>query len=418
MLKKHLPFFLLPALLLSTPVSLFAAYYLDTPAGYRRIGGAARIGPYSSKTQCESVNSQYFSGQGTCSGSPDSGSSSSFSPPSSNPFDALFRPFGEALGQQIECAINPNCPANQQRDAILEQQRQQELARQQAEQAEEERRRAQEFEAARQRILGGLRPTGAGSETVAPRDLSGARELQVTETTGPLGSKVVVPASRTGEVTSLRPRDLGSVGQMTPAQRAACSYDYLVIADQRAAARDYDGAAAISNQARQIMNGEATPSAPCTGPPSNIPEVGKPVEIINKQAQVMSALYRRAANQSSDYRAARSRAEEDKAKQQAAEEQMRQAQERVRQLQTTPPPPLGEPPPAQDNRKLEEGLKALQESQAALDEAKRIAATQNKAAEEAQGKLNETESFVINLQRGPADYDQIMQQLNLPQSGG
>ena len=41
--------------------------YLDTPSGFRRMGGASRIGPYSSRSECESVNRQHFNGAGNCS---------------------------------------------------------------------------------------------------------------------------------------------------------------------------------------------------------------------------------------------------------------------------------------------------------------------------------------------------------------
>jgi DNA repair exonuclease SbcCD ATPase subunit len=241
----------------------------------------------------------------------------------------------------------------------------------------------------------------------------------VTETTGTFGTTVRVPLGGT-EIASLRPRDLSGVGQMTAAQRAACAHDYLRIADEKAKkGRElYEEAAAIGNQARQIMTGEATPSAPCTGPTSNVPEVGKPVEVVNKQAQVMSALYRRAADQFSNYQVARRRAEEAKAKQRAAEEELRQAQEKLRELQTMPIPTPAESPPAQDKAKLEEARKAFEKSQAELDKAKKLADSQNKAAEEGQQKLNETESYFINLQQGTISYDQVMQQLNLPGAGG
>ena len=41
--------------------------YLDTPSQYQRMGGASRLGPYPSRSICESVNSEYFNGEGTCS---------------------------------------------------------------------------------------------------------------------------------------------------------------------------------------------------------------------------------------------------------------------------------------------------------------------------------------------------------------
>jgi len=41
--------------------------YMDTPSGFQRMGGASRIGPYSSSSECESVNRQHFKGAGNCS---------------------------------------------------------------------------------------------------------------------------------------------------------------------------------------------------------------------------------------------------------------------------------------------------------------------------------------------------------------
>jgi hypothetical protein len=44
-----------------------AECYMDTPSGYQGMGGGGRIGPYPSRSACESVSSQYFGGQGSCS---------------------------------------------------------------------------------------------------------------------------------------------------------------------------------------------------------------------------------------------------------------------------------------------------------------------------------------------------------------
>jgi hypothetical protein len=41
-------------------------YYLSTPSQYRRMGGASEMGPYSSSSECESVNQSYFHGYGYC----------------------------------------------------------------------------------------------------------------------------------------------------------------------------------------------------------------------------------------------------------------------------------------------------------------------------------------------------------------
>ena len=40
--------------------------YLHTPEGYQRIGGASSLGPYISRSECESINLSYFQDNGTC----------------------------------------------------------------------------------------------------------------------------------------------------------------------------------------------------------------------------------------------------------------------------------------------------------------------------------------------------------------
>lgn len=54
-------------ILLYPAVSASETCYLNTPAGFQDMGGASRIGPYSSRSECEAVNSQSFHGNGSCS---------------------------------------------------------------------------------------------------------------------------------------------------------------------------------------------------------------------------------------------------------------------------------------------------------------------------------------------------------------
>ena len=42
------------------------ACYLHTPDEYQRMGGAAILGPYQSREQCEQIRSQYFGNSGSC----------------------------------------------------------------------------------------------------------------------------------------------------------------------------------------------------------------------------------------------------------------------------------------------------------------------------------------------------------------
>jgi len=62
------PFFVISLQLLFLPLSASAGEicHLETPSGYRGIGGGGRLGPYPSRASCESVNDQYFNNNGTC----------------------------------------------------------------------------------------------------------------------------------------------------------------------------------------------------------------------------------------------------------------------------------------------------------------------------------------------------------------
>ena len=52
----------LVTLVLVPPV--FADWWIQTPSGYRHIGGASKIGPFATRQQAEAVNTSEFSGGG------------------------------------------------------------------------------------------------------------------------------------------------------------------------------------------------------------------------------------------------------------------------------------------------------------------------------------------------------------------
>ncbi len=64
-LREILPIFVF--LIFSTvPAQAGEECYMDTPSGYRGMGGGSRLGPYSSINACRQVNASYFNNQGSC----------------------------------------------------------------------------------------------------------------------------------------------------------------------------------------------------------------------------------------------------------------------------------------------------------------------------------------------------------------
>ena len=63
---KSAVFLLLGLFVFISGISADEEWYLDTPSGYQGMGGGGTLGPYSSESECESVNSQYFNGMGDC----------------------------------------------------------------------------------------------------------------------------------------------------------------------------------------------------------------------------------------------------------------------------------------------------------------------------------------------------------------
>jgi hypothetical protein len=148
-LNRVFPAGVLAALLLP-PLTVLSSEtcYLDTPSGFQRMGGASRIGPYASSSECESINRQYFSGAGSCSCS----SSSSDSQESGARWD-------EELRQQ-----------ENERRRQEEERRRQELERQKEAAEKEAEKRAADakdrFEKSKQEAAGLLK--GSGSLEIKP----------------------------------------------------------------------------------------------------------------------------------------------------------------------------------------------------------------------------------------------------------
>ena len=199
--------------LVISPVLIDYIYgcYLYPPAGYKKMGGASRLGPYQSKSECESTNSQYFHGQGRCSGCSSSGcidSSGGYSDPSLYLMEQMSKGIGQALGRGIRNMLDPNSPDNIRQRQL---ERQQQMQQQQRMEAEEERRRRDEeerrrkFDEKKHGMMTMMR--GGNTGTLKPRDLGASSDLQLKEEKGAFEIKV------------LKPRDLSK-----PTQVASSSY--------------------------------------------------------------------------------------------------------------------------------------------------------------------------------------------------
>ena len=220
-------------LLLMSPLPVLSdeTCYLNTPSGFQGMGGESRIGPYSSSSECEAVNNQYFNGAGSCSCS-SSGSISSGSQGSGIDRSEIYRRQEEERRRQEE------------------ERRRQELERQKREAEQEAERRAAEakdkFEKSRQEAIGLMK--GSGTDTL---EIKSGTDFFSTD--GDLRLK-------SGMITE------GASGKA--AEVWACATwiaDYLFPAARKG---DADEIGYLGGQVRKALSGEA-PGVEC-------PEVSSP----------------------------------------------------------------------------------------------------------------------------------------------
>ena len=159
------PFLLL--LLLPIHGSASEECYLETPSGYQSIKGGSRLGPYSSRSECESLNSEYFDGNGTC--------YCSYTKPAPSPAPT---PSPEYRG---EPHVDSETIRRQQEEEQRRREQEEAERRERERQAEEARRRA--FEKEKEEALELLK----GSTLDA--DDSGTNDLKLKGTTSDLGLK-------------------------------------------------------------------------------------------------------------------------------------------------------------------------------------------------------------------------------------
>jgi hypothetical protein len=182
--------------------------------------------------------------------------------------------FFNAIGQQIACEFDPNCP-RKVHERRQEQQRQK--AREARQRAEEEARQRREkerqaqFEQSKQDLLGKLRlQTGSGS--LQARNLT----LETREVTSAFGTRTLAPRdlsrSSTTMMTSIR----------SPLARANCGLFLLHKSDEAASRGDFQEAAFLSNEAAALLGGEKITSAVQCPTPPDVPDVGPGREVFTE----------------------------------------------------------------------------------------------------------------------------------------
>ena len=407
----------IPAFLFSSWALAAETCYLSAPSGYQRIGGASRLGPYSSRSQCQSVNGQYFRNQGSCSctSSPSSGYSGGTNP-YQNPFDNLFAPLGEALGKQMECFLNPNCEANvqQRQQQQLQQQRLMETQRQQQElRRQEAERRQTEFDDGKRNLLNQMKvQTGA----LGSRDLTGLPELKVREEADVFGTK------------SLKPRDLSSPTQIaslsprvgTALERAHCGAYLLRKANESAAMEKYEEASYLSNEAAELMGGSKNSPGVVCPPPPEVPSVeGGPIaedrekaEKLRKMTFVFSKLYGRVAQQTNDYQIVLTTVKQKEEKKEKARTQREEAKAKVDKLQSL----RVQKPDEVSEMVMTEASAALAQVEALLQEIEREMAKTLAEKADAESKMNQTRDLFLQVRDHPEKLDDFVIELTVKPS--
>jgi len=411
------------AMLTCIPLQAMAECYMDTPSGYGSIGGGGRIGPYPDHSSCESVNSQYFKGGGTCSCTSSGASQRTTSPglglnPNMTPEEMMLNTVTNLMNN-LGTGIQQGLEQNRQR-AIQQQREQQRRQRALQEQArarerlykEKEKRRRQEFKEARARMLGQMR--GVQSSSLQFRKLE---PLEVHETTGAFGIK------------TLKPRDLSSSTQLASAapsshgwlKKANCSAYLLHKALDNWNQEHFEEAAYLSNEAAALASGEkSSPSVVCP-PLPDVPDVkGKQVpedkaraEKFIKQTLLVSKLFARAASQMKDYKAIQQTAKQarqkvDEAKTRMEEAKLRkQAIEREQQQQTE----------AKKASMMAEALAALKKAKEALALSQKNLADAKKEQANMKKSMKKTREMFHAAQNHPDKTNEMIKQLDRTAKG-
>jgi tetratricopeptide (TPR) repeat protein len=173
------------------PTSASETCYMNTPSGFQRMGGASRIGPYSSRAQCGGVNSQFFNGAGIC-------SCTSTAPAYKQQQPSI--DYGEQQRRQQE--------EQRRREEAERKRRMQEQAEEEARQREDARKK--QFEQDKQNALKLLK---SGSKQIGLKGVSGG-EIKL-KGTGQTGLKLKEPLFSKGTQESA-PVDLQFMEEDAP----------------------------------------------------------------------------------------------------------------------------------------------------------------------------------------------------------
>jgi len=340
--------------------------------------------------------------------------------------------FFDAIGQQLACEIDPNCPRKVRQRQIEEQQRLEREANQRAAEAERRRQeleRRARFEQSKQNLLGEMR-LQPGSGDLQPRNLA----LTVRESQGPLQVKTLAPRDLTTAP------NLGAAALRSPLARASCGVFLLQKSNRAAADGDFQEAAFLSNEAAALISGEKITSSVACPPPPDVPEVGegapvrtdayrqKSLEIqaaLQKRSRFVKQMYQRVANQGERYREISEAvrvAEEQKLAAQARLVEARAAEAELKARLQSRLPQHTEPvatllpdetpaDPAAESA-MAEALAALESAEAAYNEADNDVQSNLNLLAGVEIAMQETRSLFDEVKQDPTHLDQALKVLD------
>ena len=362
--------------------SAFAESWMDTPAHYRRDGGAARLGPYPNKASCERVNASQFSGKGWCSSDA----------PSSAPAYSTGGYSGGSVQQQIlgtmfssfsqgfRQGLQNNAQGQQQQQAFERQMAEQRRALQaESERLSEQRRRQAAFEYERnqtQALLKGPKST----DSFAIKGAGDPQDLRIRES---------APAHEARDVS-------------THWKRLHCAA-YLSDLAQAAKRRgDEEEASYLTEQSGQVMMG-GTAGVKCPDAPAR-PEVVSPRVVETPQDRFYRVLFDSTKESLDHLASVTERTKELQAKKDDAAKKTEDKRQQVERLKQAPQPPAQEAPASQQSV-LDEALAALREAERAEQEADSALKSSLERQQQILESLDQKKSLYQEVERNPQSAD-------------
>ena len=336
--------------------------------------------------------------------------------------------FFEAIGNELACQIDPNCPRKVRQRQIEEQQRLEREAMQRASEAErkhQELERRARFQQTKQNLLGEMR-LQPGSGALQPRSLT----LKTREVAGTLQARTLAPRELASTPT------LGAASLRSPLAQASCGAYLLSKANDAAGRGDFQEASFLSNEAAALIGGEKITSAVTCPPPPVVPDVGPGVEAevsrqksleikaaLEKRSRYVRSMYQRVVKQGTQYRDVADSVHQAEERKQQALVQLEQARimkiELESEWQQTPlasapasailtptpsPDPIAESAMAAALAALEVAEKAFSEADADLQ-----STLEDKTKLEEQ--MQETRSLFDTVKQDPEKLDQALETL-------